>query len=97
MRRANHLGVFVCLTVAVQLFGCATGLAADKYGRRSDHPYLLYTDENIARLKERIENEIGQQCGLEDLYQDEFWDSRVAQLAKAGEFFHFGHCINFSI
>ena len=44
----------------------------------------------LKMLKQRIEKEIGQQCGLEDLYQDEFWDSRVAQLAKAGEFFHFG-------
>ena len=44
----------------------------------------------LKKLKQRIEDEIGQQCGLEDLYQDEFWDSRVAQLAKAGEFFHFG-------
>lgn len=44
----------------------------------------------LKKLKQRIEDEIGQQCGLEDLYQDEFWDSRVAQLAKAGEFFRFG-------
>jgi CheY-like chemotaxis protein len=44
----------------------------------------------LKKLKQRIEDEIGQQCGLEDLYQDEFWDSRMAQLAKAGEFFHFG-------
>ncbi len=50
-------------------------------------------DDSVALLKklnERIENENGQQCGLEDLYQDEFWDSRMAQLAKAGDFFHFG-------
>ncbi|MCK4986179.1 MAG: response regulator, partial [Desulfobacterales bacterium] len=38
----------------------------------------------LKKLKERIENQIGQHCGLEDLYQDEFWDSRVAQLSKAG-------------
>jgi len=44
----------------------------------------------LKKLKERIENQIGQQCGLEDLYQDEFWDNRVAQLSKTGEFFHFG-------
>ena len=46
--------------------------------------------EHLKKLKERIENQIGPQCGLEDLYQDEFWDSRVAQLSKAGEYFHFG-------
>jgi CheY-like chemotaxis protein len=46
--------------------------------------------DRLQRLKKRIEQEIGPQCGLEDLYQDEFWDSRVAQLSKAGEFFHLG-------
>jgi len=44
----------------------------------------------LKKLKEKIETQIGQQCGLEDLYQDDFWDSRVAQLSKTGEYFHFG-------
>jgi hypothetical protein len=44
----------------------------------------------LKKLKEKIENQIGQQCGLEDLYQDESWDSRVAQLSKTGDFFRFG-------
>ncbi|WP_197172088.1 heparinase II/III domain-containing protein [Novipirellula aureliae] len=30
---------------------------ADEFGRRSGHPYLLYTDANIAKLKERVQNE----------------------------------------
>ena len=47
----------------------------------------------LKKLKQRIENEIGRQCGLEDIYQDELWDSRMAQLAKAGNFFHFGKFI----
>ncbi len=46
--------------------------------------------ERLKRLKTRIENEIGRECGLEDLYLDEFWDSRVMQLSKAGEFFQLG-------
>jgi len=46
--------------------------------------------ERLNRLKKRIEEQIGQQCGLEDLYQDDFWDSRMAQLSRAGEFFHLG-------
>ena len=46
--------------------------------------------DRLKRLKLRIEQEIGPQCGLEDLYQDEFWDSRVAQLSKVGEFFQLG-------
>ena len=44
----------------------------------------------LKKLKEKIETQIGQQCGLEDLYQDDFWDSRVAQLSKTGKFFNFG-------
>jgi CheY-like chemotaxis protein len=46
--------------------------------------------DRLKQLKEKIEKEIGQQCGLEDLYQDGFWDSRVAQLSKAGDFFNLG-------
>ena len=46
--------------------------------------------DRLIRLKARIEKEMGQQCGLEDLYQDEIWDSRVRQLSKAGAFFHLG-------
>ncbi len=46
--------------------------------------------ERLNRLKKRIEEQVGQQCGLEDLYQDDFWDSRMAQLSRAGEFFHLG-------
>ena len=44
----------------------------------------------LKTLKTKIETQIGQQCGLEDIYQDEFWDGRVAQLSKTGDFFHFG-------
>ena len=46
--------------------------------------------DRLVRLKQRIQEQIGQQCGLEDLYQDDLWDTRMAQLSKAGEFFHFG-------
>jgi CheY-like chemotaxis protein len=47
--------------------------------------------DRLKRLKLRIEQKIGPQCGLEDLYQDEFWDSRVAQFSKVGDFFHLGN------
>ena len=46
--------------------------------------------EQLNRLKARIEAEIGQQCGLEDLYQDTLWDNRVEQLSKIGAFFQLG-------
>jgi hypothetical protein len=48
---------FICLIIAVQLFGSVTAQDADDLGRRSGHPYLLYTDANVARLKERVQNE----------------------------------------
>jgi len=57
MKYVSHARVLVCLIVALQWFGCATGQAADKYGRRSSHPYLTYSDANIKKLKERIANE----------------------------------------
>ena len=49
--------IIVWLIVAVQLFSSVTAHAADKYGRRSGHPYLTYSDANIKKLKERIANE----------------------------------------
>ena len=48
---------FVGLIITLQLFGCDTAQAADKFGRRSGHPYLTYSDANIEKLKERIANE----------------------------------------
>lgn len=45
----------------------------------------------LKRLKQRIEEKIGPQCGLEDLYQDEIWDRQVVQLSKVGEFFYLGN------
>lgn len=54
-------------------------------------PGGLAPADRLKRLKQRIEEEIGPQCGLEDLYQDEFWDSRVVQLSKAGDFFQLGN------
>jgi hypothetical protein len=47
----------------------------------------------LKKLKQKIETQIGQQCGLEDLYQDDFWDGRVAQLSKTGKFFNFGRFV----
>jgi CheY-like chemotaxis protein len=46
--------------------------------------------DRLKRLKQRIQEQIGHQCGLEDLYQDDLWDNRMGQLARAGEFFRFG-------
>ncbi|MGB5746426.1 MAG: response regulator [Desulfobacterales bacterium] len=44
----------------------------------------------IAAIKEKIEAKLGPSCGLEDIYQDNSWDSRVLQLSRAGVFFNIG-------
>ena len=44
----------------------------------------------IAGIKEKIEAKLGPSCGLEDIYQDHSWDSRVLQLSRAGVFFNIG-------
>jgi len=44
----------------------------------------------IAAIKEKIEAKLGPSCGLEDIYQDNSWDSRVLQLSRAGIFFNIG-------
>ena len=44
----------------------------------------------INGIKKKIEEEIGPACGLEDIYQDEAWDSIFYKLSLAGEFFKFG-------
>ena len=46
--------------------------------------------ERLNKLRAKIEAEIGQQSGLEDLYQDSLWDYRVNQLSKIGAFFQLG-------
>jgi len=46
--------------------------------------------DRLIRLKQKIQDQIGQKCGLEDLYQDDLWDSRMTRLSKVGEFFRFG-------
>jgi hypothetical protein len=47
--------------------------------------------ERLNKLKATIEAEIGQQCGLEDLYQDSLWDYRVSRLSKIGALFQLGN------
>jgi len=47
----------------------------------------------ISSIKKKIECEIGPSCGLEDVYQDASWDSRVSHLAVAGNFFHMGSLV----
>jgi CheY-like chemotaxis protein len=47
----------------------------------------------IKSLKEKIESDVGPGCGLEDIYQDDSWDSRVFQVSATGKYFNFGKLV----
>ena len=57
MQHDSQLRCFIALIVSVLCLGSTTAIGADKYGRRSAHPYLTYSGANIQKLKERIANE----------------------------------------
>ena len=58
MKYAGQIKLAVCLLTVIQVLGCMDAQAADGLlKRRSGHPYLTYSDANIANLKERINNE----------------------------------------
>ena len=44
----------------------------------------------VAAIRQRIEKELGDRCGVDDIYQDLTWDRRISQLAKLGDFFNTG-------
>jgi CheY-like chemotaxis protein len=44
----------------------------------------------IAAIRQRIDKELGDRCGVDDIYQDLTWDRRIHQLAKLGDFFNTG-------
>ena len=44
----------------------------------------------IAAIKDKIEAKLGSSSGLEDIYHDKSWDSRLLQLSRAGIFFNIG-------
>jgi len=48
------------------------------------------SSESLQDIKNKIENEVGQTCGLEDIYQDKAWDSHIEEFAKVGEMLSFG-------
>ena len=57
MKHVSRNVLTTCLIVGSFVLGGSGLRAADEFGRRSAHPYLTYSDANIARLKERIRNE----------------------------------------
>ena len=52
----KHL-LALCLTATLALAALPPVSSGNALERRSEHPYLLYTDVNIARLKERVARE----------------------------------------
>jgi hypothetical protein len=44
----------------------------------------------ISSIRTRMENELGETCGLVDIYKDSSWDSLIAQFGRIGAFFDAG-------
>ena len=59
MKYVNQIILFIFVMTGILMLGCFEARAADQLERRSGHPYLTYSDANIARLKERVRNEPG--------------------------------------
>ncbi|MBW2342472.1 MAG: hypothetical protein JRF53_00405 [Deltaproteobacteria bacterium] len=44
----------------------------------------------MKNIRSKLEKEIGERCGLEDIRQDKLWDNLIAQMSGVGEFFGAG-------
>ena len=75
--------------------------ARQKDEKGSDEPPVAFMEdeppapaapssESLTDIKDKIEQELGQSCGLEDIYQDEAWDRHVKEFTKVGEMLSFG-------
>lgn len=53
-------------------------------------PFELDPSAFIKNIKDKIEGDLGPACGLEDIYQDDSWDSCVFQLSRTGEWLNIG-------
>jgi len=45
---------------------------------------------DLYSIRSRLENELGERWGLEDMYHDSSWDNLMAQMTKIGSFFDAG-------
>jgi CheY-like chemotaxis protein len=48
------------------------------------------TTDPLMRMQTRLKEEVGERCGLEDIYQDNSWDGFLAQISRIGAFFRAG-------
>jgi len=46
--------------------------------------------DTISQIKQKLQDEIGQRCGLEDIYKDNSWGDLIQQLSTTGSFFQAG-------
>jgi CheY-like chemotaxis protein len=44
----------------------------------------------LMHIQTRLKEEVGERCGLEDIYQDNSWDGFMAQISRMGAFFRAG-------
>jgi len=50
----------------------------------------IRTSNPSQRIKDTIENRIGQEAGIEDIYQNKSWDGLIHKLSSLGEYFDIG-------
>ena len=48
------------------------------------------TPDPLISIQTRLKEEVGERCGLEDIYQDNSWDGFMAQISRMGAFFGAG-------
>lgn len=65
-------------------------IAAEKIGEMVLEELEPENPDYINAIRSKLQKEIGERCGLEDIYQDNSWDGLVAQVAGIGSFFNAG-------
>lgn len=53
-------------------------------------PELAEKPNFMDQVRGKLEREVGERCGVEDIYKDTSWDALVAQMARVGVFFRAG-------
>ena len=48
------------------------------------------TVESMSSIHARLKNELGERCGVEDIYHDNEWEGLIAQITRMGAFFDAG-------
>ncbi len=68
-----------------------TGTEAITAGvKEENEPQRQASSDLLKEIKEKIETQVGKQCGLEDIYQDDAWDHHVSEFSKIGDILNIG-------